>query len=495
MRPTLLTCPPQPTRFTLCCECGPNERVVIARVRLDGERSCKPACHEFEVDETFSLLGHGEEVEQQPVVGVTCLDIALESNHRARRQHPSQKRCRLWPEALNSLRRMLGFRCVNADESNAERCLRQLQTNRVAIHDLDDHRTLHGDGLIISARCCDRQKYSERDDESAQCVSVHQHLWLVVCRAPTTTVERMVVTLPNNFGMGRVGVWTFALDIQPMARAQEAARELEELGYGCIWVPEAVGREPFASCALLLSATSRIGVATGIASMYARSAITMQAGWRTLSEAFGERFTLGIGASHEHMATKLHKGTYDKPYSAMVTYLDQMDKGIFAAAAPTTTPRRVLAALGPRMLALSAERGLGAHPYFVPPEHTKFARDVLGDGPLLAPEQAVLLETDPTKAREIARKFMATYIRLPNYANNLRRLGYSDDDLGDATRPPSDRMVDAIVAWGTIDDAVARVKAHFDAGASHVSIQVLDADPLALPMRQWRELASATKHL
>jgi probable F420-dependent oxidoreductase len=179
----------------------------------------------------------------------------------------------------------------------------------------------------------------------------------------------------------------------------------------------------------------------------------------------------------------------------MVAYLDQMDNGLFAAAAPTTTPRRVLAALGPRMLALSAERGLGAHPYFVPPEHTKIARDVLGDGPLLAPEQAVLLETDPTKARDVARKHMATYIRLPNYANNLRRLGYTDADIGDKNNPPSDRMVDAIVAWGTIDDAVARVKAHFDAGASHVSIQVLDADVAALPMAQWRELAAATKHL
>lgn len=298
-----------------------------------------------------------------------------------------------------------------------------------------------------------------------------------------------------DFGLGRVGVWTFALDVQPMGKAQEAAQELEELGYGCIWVPEAIGREPFASCALLLSATKRIGVATGIASMYARSAITMQAGWRTLSEAFGERFTLGIGASHEHMATKLHKGSYDKPYSAMVAYLDQMDSGPYAAAAPTSTPRRVLAALGPRMLALSAERGLGAHPYFVPPEHTKIARDVLGNGPLLAPEQAVLLETDPTKAREVARKFMSTYIRLPNYANNLRRLGYTDADLGDKTTPPSDRMVDAIVAWGTIDQAVARIKAHFDAGASHVSIQVLDENFMALPMPQWREFAAATRHL
>ncbi|NDC47085.1 MAG: LLM class flavin-dependent oxidoreductase, partial [Actinobacteria bacterium] len=188
------------------------------------------------------------------------------------------------------------------------------------------------------------------------------------------------MTTRADHGLGRVGIWTFALDLQPMRKAQEAAAELESLGYGCIWVPEAVGREPFASCALLLSGTSRIGVATGIASMYARSAITMQAGWRTLTEAFGERFTLGIGASHEHMATKLHKSAYEKPYSSMVAYLDQMDKGLYAAAAPTTSPRRVLAALGPKMLALSAQRGLGAHPYFVPPEHTQIARGVLGDG-------------------------------------------------------------------------------------------------------------------
>ena len=299
----------------------------------------------------------------------------------------------------------------------------------------------------------------------------------------------------QHHGFGRIGVWTFALDMQPMARAQEAARELEDLGYGCIWLPEAVGREPFVSSALLLSATRTIRVATGIASMYARSAITMSASWRTLTEAFGERFLLGIGASHEHMATKLHKGSYDKPYSAMVAYLDQLDKPLFMAAAPQVEPRRVLAALGPKMLQLAASRAFGAHPYFVTPAHTKIARDVLGPEPFLAPEQAVVLDTDPARARAIARMHMATYIRLPNYANNLRRLGWSDADIVGESVSPSDAMVDAIVAWGTVDDVVARLREHLDAGASHVSVQVLTESAAELPMAQWRDIAAATADL
>lgn len=299
----------------------------------------------------------------------------------------------------------------------------------------------------------------------------------------------------SHHGFGRIGIWTFALDMQPMARAQEAARELEDLGYGCIWLPEAVGREPFVSAALLLSATQRIRVATGIASMHARSAITMSASWRTLTEAFGERFLLGIGASHEHMATKLHKGSYEKPYSAMVAYLDQLDKPLFMAAPPQVEPRRVLAALGPKMLQLAGSRGFGAHPYFVTPQHTKFARDTIGPEAFLAPEQAVVLETDPVRARAVARAHMATYIRLPNYANNLRRLGWADVDIADAAGVPSDAMVDAIVAWGTIDAVVDRVRSHLDAGASHVSVQVLTESVTELPMEQWRAIAAATADL
>jgi probable F420-dependent oxidoreductase len=214
--------------------------------------------------------------------------------------------------------------------------------------------------------------------------------------------------------------------------------------------------------------------------------MTMQAGWKTVSEAFPDRFLLGLGVSHQPMVEGVHGHAYDKPYSTMVAYLDAMDRGMYFATAPSTPPQRALAALGPKMLRLSAERGVGAHPYFVPVEHTAMAREVLGAGPLLAPEQAVVFETDPTKARDIARRHMATYLRLPNYTNNLKRVGWADADIEGA----SDALVDAIVAWGDLDRISARVKAHLDAGADHVGVQVLPADPSALPMAEWRELAS-----
>jgi probable F420-dependent oxidoreductase len=286
--------------------------------------------------------------------------------------------------------------------------------------------------------------------------------------------------------LGRLGVWTFQLDLQPMNAAREAVAELEELGYGAVWVPEAVGREPFASCALLLASSKRIVAATGIASLHARSPMTMAAGWKTLTEAFPERFLLGIGVSHQPAVEGFHGKSYDKPYSTMVDYLDAMDRGLFFAASPTTTPTRMLAALGPKMLKLSAERGLGAHPYFVPVEHTAFAREALGPHSVLAPEVTVVLETDATKAREIARRMMATYLGLPNYTNNLKRFGWTDDDIAGGG---SDRLVDAIVAWGSVDDVAKRVQAHYAAGADHVCIQVVPSDPTALPMAEWRALA------
>jgi probable F420-dependent oxidoreductase len=291
--------------------------------------------------------------------------------------------------------------------------------------------------------------------------------------------------------MGRVGLWSADFDLQPMSRAQEAIAEVEQMGYSAVWVPEAVLREPFASTALLLSATEKMVLATGIASLHARTAQTMQAGWKTLTEAFPDRFVLGIGVSHAPMVTGVHKGAYDKPYSAMVAYLDAMDAGIYFSPQPSTSPRRVLAALGPKMLKLAAERADGAHPYFTPAEHTKVARDTMGAGAFLAPEVAVVLETDAAAAREIARKYMTTYTRLPNYANNLKRFGFTDDEI----TGQSDKLVDAIVGWGSTDQVVARIKEHFDAGADHVCIQVLTDTVGALPMRQWRELADATRGL
>ncbi len=289
--------------------------------------------------------------------------------------------------------------------------------------------------------------------------------------------------------LGRIGLWTFALDVQPMAKAQEAAAEIDEMGFGTVWLPEAVGREIFSSSALILSATKNIKVATGIASIAARTAHTMQSGWKTLSEAFPGRFVLALGVSHSHMVTKLHKLSYDKPYSNMVEYLDVMDKSPYAGAAPQSPMYRMIGALGPKMLQLSAERGVGAHPYFTTPQHTAEARALMGAKPLIAPEIAVIFETDKDKARATARKFMSTYTRLPNYANNLMRLGFTQDDITNQ----SDKLVDEIVTWGGLDKIAARIKEHHDAGANHVCVQVLTHDPLELPMAGWHELSALLK--
>jgi probable F420-dependent oxidoreductase len=273
--------------------------------------------------------------------------------------------------------------------------------------------------------------------------------------------------------IGRVGIWTF-LDLLPAAEAQEAAAEVEELGYGALWIPEALGREAFTSAGLLLAGTGVIPIATGIANIWARDAMAMAAGQKTLAEAYPDRFLLGIGVSHAPMVEALRGHHYARPLSAMRAYLDAMDAAPFLAAEPARPPERVLGALHPKMLALAAARAAGAHPYFVPPEHTVRARAILGPDKLLAPEQAVVLETDATTARQIARVHTATYLNLPNYVRNLRSLGFGDADFTDGG---SDRLVDAIVAWGTVEAVAARVRAHHDAGADHVCLQVLDVDP------------------
>jgi probable F420-dependent oxidoreductase len=289
--------------------------------------------------------------------------------------------------------------------------------------------------------------------------------------------------------IGRIGIWTFTLDGVPSAQAAEHVSELDELGYGAVWVPEAVGREAFTSAALLLRGGTDIVVATGIAGIYARDAMAAAAAQKTVTEAYPDRFLLGLGVSHQVMVEGIRKHDYTKPFSAMRDYLDAMDEALFFAAPPTTEPQRVLAALGPKMLGLARDRSAGAFPYFVPPEHTVVAREVLGDGPLLAVEQAVVFETDPAKAREIARSHTKTYTGLPNYSNNLKRLDptFTDDDFAHAG---SDRLVDTIVAWGTEDQIIARIQAHLDAGADHVCIQVI-AEDADVPTEAWRRLADA----
>jgi probable F420-dependent oxidoreductase len=297
---------------------------------------------------------------------------------------------------------------------------------------------------------------------------------------------------PSRFALSPIGIWTGALDMVPALQAQELAGELEALGYGAIWLPEVAGRDVFVHLAFLLSATERLVGATGIASIWARDPVTMTGGVKGLTEAFPERVLLGLGVSHHNLVQELRGHRYERPLKAMQNYLDAMDKAPYTAVRPTTPVRRVLAALGPKMLLLSGERTDGAHTYLVPPDHTEHARKQLGTDPLLCVEQAVLLESNPARAREIGRAHTKVYVGLPNYQNNLRRLGFIDEDFEEGG---SDRVVDAIVAWGDEQAIVDRVRAQFDAGADHVCVQPLPAKPREVPADQWRTLGPALAEL
>ena len=289
--------------------------------------------------------------------------------------------------------------------------------------------------------------------------------------------------------IGRVGVWSFALERHPIAREREAVAEIEAMGYPALWIPEGLGsKDALTHSALILPAGARIVVATGIASIWARDPVAMATGAKALAEAFPGRFLLGMGVSHRTSVERRGATTYENPYTRMSRYLDAMDAARYPVRDAPPAPPVVLAALGPRMLRLAAERAAGAHPYFVPVEHTARAREALGASPILAPEQAVVLESDPGRARAIAREYMRHYLKLENYANNLLRLGFSEQDLAEGG---SDRLADAIVGWGGVESIRARVKEHLDAGADHVSVQVLTEDPLEIPLRQLRELAPA----
>jgi probable F420-dependent oxidoreductase len=292
----------------------------------------------------------------------------------------------------------------------------------------------------------------------------------------------------SSIQLGRVGIWTRCLEHQPAAKAQEAARELEELGYGALWFAEVTGREALTNAGMLLAGTKRIVVATGIANIYARDPIAMSNAQKTLTEAYPGRFVLGLGVSHIPLVEKLRGHQYDKPVPAMRAYLAAMDKAPYTDAPPTTKPMRVLAALGPKMLELARDSADGAHPYNVNPQHTAEARRILGPDPYLCPEQAVVLETDAGKARGIGRTFLKFYLSLPNYTNNFVRLGFGESDFKDGG---SDRLIDSIIAWGDLNAIRDRIREHHEAGADHVCIQLLAADEKALPMREWRELASA----
>ncbi|MET0490964.1 MAG: LLM class F420-dependent oxidoreductase [Acidimicrobiales bacterium] len=292
------------------------------------------------------------------------------------------------------------------------------------------------------------------------------------------------MTVPD---LGRVGLWTFFLDLQPAERVRDLVPEIEAMGWGCVWVPEAVNRDAMVNSALLLSASTTLNIGTGIASIWGRDPMTTAASLKSLSEAWPGRFVLGLGVSHQPMVDHIRGQDYTKPFTKMRDYLAAMDAALYMSPAPETT-HVVLAALGPKMLELSATAADGAHPYFVPVEHTVVAREHLGPEALLAPEQAVVLSTDADEARRVARGHMATYLNLPNYTNNLRRFGWGDEDLADGG---SDRLVDAIVAWGDEQAVLDRVAAHHERGADHVALQVLPLDGASVPMDDWRRLATA----
>ncbi|MGK2854481.1 MAG: LLM class F420-dependent oxidoreductase [Microbacteriaceae bacterium] len=276
------------------------------------------------------------------------------------------------------------------------------------------------------------------------------------------------------------GIWSSHLRYGDAGQAAEAAAELEDLGYTALWIPD-VGGPVIESVENLLAATKSITIATGILNLWMHEPADVAAAHARLSAEHGRRFLLGIGVSHAPLIDSKSPGTYNKPLAATAAFLDGLDN----AEQPVAAEDRVLAALGPKMLRLAADRSRGAHPYLVTPEHTATARAALGDGPLLLPEQTAVLSEDADAAREIGRAWVRGYLAMPNYANNLLRSGFSEDEV----QSVSDRLVDAIVVWGNEEAILARVNEHKAAGADHVCVQVLDADLSALPLEQWRRLA------
>jgi probable F420-dependent oxidoreductase len=276
------------------------------------------------------------------------------------------------------------------------------------------------------------------------------------------------------------GIWAHQLRYGDPGAIAESAAELDELGYDALWIPD-VGGDVFASVEVLLTAASRAIVATGILNIWMHEPADVAARIAGWSDAWKARFLLGLGVSHAPLIDHGHPGRYTKPFSKMYEYLDGLD----AAPEPVPVDARVLAALGPRMLELARDRAAGAFPYFVPPEHVSAARTMLNPTSLIAVELAVVIDTDPSTARATARRHTGVYVNLPNYTNNLRRFGYEDHDFADMG---SDRLVDAIVAWGDFDTIAARVQLMRDAGADHVCIQVIRPDD-ETPRADWRELA------
>jgi probable F420-dependent oxidoreductase len=269
--------------------------------------------------------------------------------------------------------------------------------------------------------------------------------------------------------LGKLGVWGF-IDSMTAPEAAKFAQQLEQWGYSALWIPEAVGRDPFSIISFMAAHTKKLIFATGIANIYARDPMSMNAIHKTVSELAPGRFILGMGVSHAPLVKDIRGHEYQKPVSTMKNYLAAMEGALYMAANGEEQAPIVLGALRQNMLKLSAEKASGAHPYFVPPEHTAWAREILGPDAWLCPEQMLILEPEADRAREIARSHMATYTGLDNYKNNLKQFDFEEADFDNSG---SDKLVDAIVGWGDKQALINRIQAHWDAGANHVCIQAL----------------------
>jgi probable F420-dependent oxidoreductase len=299
--------------------------------------------------------------------------------------------------------------------------------------------------------------------------------------------------------LGSIGIWSNELRFGDPGKAVEVAAELDELGFGALWIPD-IGGPVFERAGLLLGAAGRAVVATGIVNIWMHDAGDVAAAHARLDLEHPERFLLGLGIGHAHqdvgailepaerermeldfaaLAEAQDRGGYGRPLAAMRAYLDALDE----SAAPGSTPARVLAALAPRMVALAGERTLGVHPYLMPVAHTRLVREALGPEPLVAPELTVTLQHDRALAHASAREDLQLYLRLPNYVNSWKRLGYDDAEL---TAGGSDRLIDALYAWGSAEEIARRVREHHEAGANHVCLRVVGQE---WPLAEWRELA------
>lgn len=277
--------------------------------------------------------------------------------------------------------------------------------------------------------------------------------------------------------MGRVGIWSLELRFGDPGVSREVAAELEELGYGALWIPGGIDDAVLGDVERLLSAAPRIAVATGIINVWKQTPEDVAAWWNGQSADRQDRTMLGIGISHGPIIGE----SWGKPIAVMRDYVDRLD----AAGLPRWAS--CIAALGPKMLELAGQRTAGSHPYLVTPEHSAIAREIMGPGKLVAPEQGVVVESDPAKARELARGALDHYRFLPNYKNNWKRLGFTDDEIDSL----DDRLIDGLFAWGTPAKIAERVKAHHDAGADHVCLQVISNGDFEKTRRDYRELAAA----